>query len=421
MVGGGALALTLIPASAAEARQFTFKVVNLNPFGPGSFERAIADLDKASSSPKSPGLITFASSLSGSINLGNTLTIYGSADIRGPGDGKIKLTTAGNGDKGPLFIEHDRGTPLTISGLSLVNALPNTLYGGGAIDSNHDAITLDDDVFSYDSGVDDGVIDADGGSVTINKSTFAEDSSTKGGGGAVGVTDGTLNVNASTFINNKALSASGGAIAATSSSVRITDSTFVGNEALDDGALFLTHSKSTIISATITGNEAIDSATNNTEVGFDGADGYGGGLGTYGGSLTVENTVLTGNTRTANPNYDSGQPRYSAINMYIEGSTKFAVSSSMMGGDDQQYYHGKYSHVIISNSPDLGPLEFNGGPTETEAPTKGSRLIDAGKAFGLKTDQRGDKRTVDYPGVKKRNGSDGTDIGAVEVQAPKRR
>jgi hypothetical protein len=76
---------------------------------------------------------------------------------------------------------------------------------------------------------------------------------------------------------------------------------------------------------------------------------------------------------------------------------------------------------ITGKSADLGPLRNNGGSTDTELPSSKSPVINAGKAFGLKADQRGRRRTVNYPGVKKRHGSDGTDIGAVELQQPKKK
>ncbi len=67
----------------------------------------------------------------------------------------------------------------------------------------------------------------------------------------------------------------------------------------------------------------------------------------------------------------------------------------------------------------LGPLQDNGGPTETMALLTGSPAIDQGSnPNSLAFDQRGDgfDRTVDQPGIA--NADDGTDIGAFEVQAP---
>jgi hypothetical protein len=70
----------------------------------------------------------------------------------------------------------------------------------------------------------------------------------------------------------------------------------------------------------------------------------------------------------------------------------------------------------LTADPLLGPLQDNGGPTETMAPAAGSPAIDAGSELGETTDQRGDPRPVDFPGIANAVGGDGADIGAFEVQ-----
>ncbi|HXW81871.1 MAG TPA: choice-of-anchor Q domain-containing protein, partial [Acidimicrobiales bacterium] len=70
----------------------------------------------------------------------------------------------------------------------------------------------------------------------------------------------------------------------------------------------------------------------------------------------------------------------------------------------------------LTADPMLGPLQDNGGPTDTMALLPGSPAIDAGDSFGLTTDQRGDPRPVDFPGLPNAPGGDGADIGAFEVQ-----
>lgn len=50
------------------------------------------------------------------------------------------------------------------------------------------------------------------------------------------------------------------------------------------------------------------------------------------------------------------------------------------------------------------------------APT--SPVVNSGLANGLTADQRGEARTVAYPGVPNSHGSDGTDIGAAELGLP---
>ena len=71
--------------------------------------------------------------------------------------------------------------------------------------------------------------------------------------------------------------------------------------------------------------------------------------------------------------------------------------------------------IIANNSPGLGHLADNGGPTETHALLAGSPAIDQGKAFGTTTDQRGKPRPFDLANVDNAPGGDGSDIGAFEL------
>jgi hypothetical protein len=63
--------------------------------------------------------------------------------------------------------------------------------------------------------------------------------------------------------------------------------------------------------------------------------------------------------------------------------------------------------------PQLGPLQGNGGLTQTMAPASNSPVVDAGSAFGLTTDQRGLSRPFNFAAFP--NSADGSDVGAVEL------
>jgi hypothetical protein len=88
-----------------------------------------------------------------------------------------------------------------------------------------------------------------------------------------------------------------------------------------------------------------------------------------------------------------------------------AVQTSIAAGEV-----GQATGTPVIADPQLGPLQSNGGPTPTMAPGAGSLTIDAGAAFGQASDQRGEPRPIDFPGVANPFGGDGSDIGAVEVQ-----
>ena len=71
----------------------------------------------------------------------------------------------------------------------------------------------------------------------------------------------------------------------------------------------------------------------------------------------------------------------------------------------------------INTDPLLGPLEDNGGPTETHALLLGSPAIDQGNSGGVYIDQRRFHRPFDVPGIPNAVGGDGSDIGAFEFGA----
>lgn len=77
---------------------------------------------------------------------------------------------------------------------------------------------------------------------------------------------------------------------------------------------------------------------------------------------------------------------------------------------------GQATGTPLIADPHLGALQSNGGPTPTMSPGAGSPAIDAGAAFGQASDQRGEPRPIDFPGLANPSGGDGSDIGAVEVQ-----
>ncbi len=74
------------------------------------------------------------------------------------------------------------------------------------------------------------------------------------------------------------------------------------------------------------------------------------------------------------------------------------------------------SNITGQRSPSSARWPTNGGPTETHLPALSSPALDAGIANGLTSDQRGQPRTFDAVVIANASGSDGTDIGATELQ-----
>jgi hypothetical protein len=416
LAGSGALVLTLIPAAAAEARPPTFEVTNANSSGQGSLAAAINNVNLGDTTPAAPAVITFASKLTGAINLTEQLpAIRESVDIRGPGVHKLRINASGiSATMTEPLITAYYGGALTVSGLSIVNAVVTSsnsivaAVGGG----RGTEINLSSDSFLNDAGNGNGAVFNSHGNLSVRNCTFSNDRSSSVAG-ALGVAYGTLTVDDSTFTGNRAEQI-GGAVSVLHGSAHIEDSTFTHNVASEaGGALAFTDLDATITASTINGNSVSYAGTHESIAG------YGGGVSQYGGKLTLQDTIVAGNN--ASGNKANVSPLFPAHfrDVFLADGAKLSASFSLIQHDTKGF-SGLSKTDILGKAPDLAPLAFNGGPTETERPRKGSPVINAGQAFGLKTDQRGDKRKVAYPKVKWRKGSDGTDIGAVELQTPKK-
>ena len=128
---------------------------------------------------------------------------------------------------------------------------------------------------------------------------------------------------------------------------------------------------------------------------------------------TLRNTILgegTGDdTLVSNRSaFITPSPNLGTANAAV-GERNLVRTSSVLDG-------GTITGTALTTDPRLGALGNNGGPTPTMAPAQNSPAIDAGAAFGLTRDQRGLARPSNFLDVP--NAADGSDIGAVERQAP---
>jgi CSLREA domain-containing protein len=326
--------------------------------------------------------ITFAPGLTGIIDLGSQLTIRQNLTINGPGPYTVRdshvLTIAIPYSAPGFYVQ--RTANLTIGGLNISGRgiYPGIgIYNDGAVLTMNGmhvgAIVSGQGVFSvgptastmiststfYD--INGGSIYADG-ILTLSNSRIVNGSAGPGGGGLF--VTGMATVTGSTFQNNRANN-SGGAIFNSGGHLTVVNSTFQGNSSNYGGAIYTDNIgtvSTTIINSTISGNTAST---------------IGGGIYIF-GATSLANTILANNS---GGNCAGNDPVDNGHNLQFPGLDCVAT--------------------IPFGNPMLGPLQDNGGQTDTMALLTGSAAIDTGDnaicsaAPVNNLDQRGLPRPVD--------------------------
>jgi hypothetical protein len=205
------------------------------------------------------------------------------------------------------------------------------------------------------------------------------------------------------------------------------------------GAIFNMQGTLTIRNSTIVSNQALGGADAVTDHG----KGYGGAIFNLSGSVTAvsstiaDNTALNGGSGIYSVAYDAATARSALLaledtivagdsgpdDVFVETPSyitpaNMSTSSADLSQFDLVRTSGSFQATVtgspLTSDPLLGPLQDNGGPTDTLEPAPNSPAIDAGKASSLTTDQRGERRPFDFSGVTNAAGGDGSDIGAYE-------
>ncbi len=240
-----------------------------------------------------------------------------------------------------------------------------------------------------------------GGTATLTDSILAGNSSQ--GGGAIN-DNGGLTLIDCTIADNTATTSGGGLQVESGGMATLTDSTLSGNSSEYGGAIN-DNGGLTLIDCTLADNTADQAgglrfysgtaAVNGGTIADNTASTAGGGLFDQIGTLTVGDTIIAGNTSPSGPDVDGS--------VTSEGHNLLGNTSGMSGaiGSD-----------LTGMAADLGPLAYNGGPTETLALLTGSPAIDAGNNALIPSGQIDDQRGPGYDRIV--NGT--VDIGAFEVQ-----
>lgn len=259
--------------------------------------------------------------------------------------------------------------------------------------------------------------------VTISGLTIANGSATGFGYGGGIFNQGTLTITNTTISGNVARVGygEGGGIYTGDNhngTLTIINSTISGNMAADDsyGGGIVNETTLTVTNSTISGNTV-------------GGTGWGGGIYTYGPTVTITNSTIAGNSADEGGGIRQDGSTINSKNTIIAKNTATTTGPDMYGTLTSGGYNliGNASGVAITPANhtgdqigvtaaklNLGPLQDNGGTTQTHALLSGSFAIDKGNSSGLSTDQRGFTRPVDLPAILNAGGGDGSDIGAFE-------
>lgn len=437
------------PSLRAWSKTFQYKfpliVTNLLDSGPGSLRQAVIDANANAGSDT----ITFAGTgASGTISLLTALPQLGpdTLTISGPGAGAltIRRDPAANTTFGLIS---ETGI-LNISGLTLTGGVApnggaiwmsgsvniagcaingNTATGfagegGGAIfNAGYGQLTITDSVLNNNTAAfSGGAINFNGGAtglfgaaLVISNSTMANNSCGmephyQYGGGAVMLADhSTLVMNNCTVSGNSASGNGGGLClgfyfgvgSSIGNSWVIRNSTVSGNSSTRSGggvAVATVFGTLRIQNSTITSNTALSE---------------GGGIATtgenfgnnFGNAVFLQSAIVAGNNAGLGPDIRilmiTSEPNVvTATNSAIGSPSGFTLSPSSSG------------NLPFGVPLNLGPLQDNGGSTQTRALLPGSPCINAGyNPAGLANDQRG-------LGYQRVIGS-AADIGAFEVQS----
>jgi len=283
------------------------------------------------------------------------------------------------------------GANLTVDDCIITGNSAESAFGdihGGGID-NSGSLALKNSIVANNrtllngstSGIAGGIHSS--GPLTNSNSTISGNQSAYGGGLYA---EGKVTITNSTFSGNSA--AYGAAIYSEGATMTLVNDTVSGNASAGDGAgMFLDTGTIELYSVTVAANEA--NADNS---------GGGGGAGIYNfsASVSLNNSILSGNY------YRSG-----LFLVQADCAGTFTSSSKNLVAHPSCTINGPYS----ADTPSLGPLQDNGGPTATHALLPGSAGLDAGPC----SDALGAPLAIDQRGVPRPQGG-ACDIGAFELE-----
>ena len=298
--------------------------------------------------------------------------------------------TGGTGDRG-TGVRAQNEARVTLDGMSLTgNGTPDTAFGGAVNNSDDVIMTIEDSSFTGNQANAFGgaIFNNNNSTITISNSLFSGNQVSSYGSAIYNDNEATLTITDTTVSQNAVLEAGedGAILNQNTATLTLDRSLVAGNTSAGlGGGLYLKNdSVSTIRNTTVSGNRAGEdgggifisqnavATLNNVTITLNVADSDGNGTGNGGGifvdpahagSLTLQNTILAGNSDPTSAPDCSGAIASGGHN--IVGSTEGCAFTPATGD-------------LTGVDPKLGPLQDNGGPTRTHALLKGSPAIGAG-------------------------------------------
>ena len=286
--------------------------------------------------------------------------------------------------------------------------------GGGAISNEVGATLIVQESRIADnvaSGVSGGAGLLNQGTATVDRSIFDQNTAFIAGGGIKNDASANLTVIGTEFTNNRANTGRDGGGLFNSGIANISHSTFELNRATNGGAIYVNgggNAQLGLTNSTLSNNFGIgrgggiyqadgddDINVRLSTITLNIAGSAGGGIFTT-GAIGLSGSIVAGNTSGGLSEVDQISGTVSSNGFNLLGS----------------FVNGQTVDDIVQADPQLGDLQFNGGPTRTHHPLSGSTVIDNGHPL--------DTEIVDHrflPRPRTVSGQIGLpDIGAVEVQ-----